>query len=98
MMKSRNNYLATGNILNYWLMPLLLVAGMMTHVKAATYYSQSGGILNLNDTVNWNSLRTGGTAATRPISSAFTTANNIFVIQGTGNGGTSPHQVESSIA
>ena len=52
---------------------------------AATYYSQlTGDPTNL---ANWNTNRLGG--GTSP--SNFTTSGDIFIIQGTGNGGTSPH-------
>ena len=55
---------------------------------AATYYSQSS---NSSPTTlaNWNTVRAGGGSAP----ANFTTGGDVFVIQGTGNGGTTPHTV-----
>jgi hypothetical protein len=56
-----------------------------------TYYSQSGGDgLTLS---RWNTIRLGGGS-----SPGNFTSNDIFVIQGTGNGGTSPHAITTSAA
>ncbi len=52
---------------------------------AATYYSQATGTFNTLS--NWNTNRLGG--GTSP--TVFNVASDIFIVQGIGNGGTSPH-------
>src|SRR5918996_721064 len=66
---------------------LALMCGI---ASAATYYSQ--GSVAPNTLANWNTNRLGGGAAP----ASFVVAGDIFVIQGTGNGGTSPHSMTTS--
>src|SRR6185437_6592003 len=54
-----------------------------------TYYSQ--GNLAPNLTSSWNTIRGGGGAAPPNF-----TSGDIFVVQGTGNGGTTPHSMTTS--
>lgn len=74
-------------------MSFLLIAGTLKNANAVTYYSQAGGSQDINTLNYWNSNRLGG--GTNPAN--LTTAGNIFVIQGSGNGGTSPHSVTTSV-
>jgi hypothetical protein len=70
---------------------LLLALFFMTlTVQAATYYST--GSVAANTLTNWKTNRDG--TGTSPAN--FTTAGDIFIIQGTGNGGTSPHTMTTA--
>ncbi len=66
------------------------IAMMSSSAWAVTYYSQ--GSVTPSTLANWNTNRLGGGATP----ANFTTAGDIFVIQGTGNGGTSPHNMTTS--
>ena len=68
---------------------LLLLMILGVGAFAATYYSQ--GSLAANLTTSWNTNRAGGGSAP----SNFTTAGDVFVIQGTG-GGSSNHAMTTS--
>lgn len=62
-------------------------------ISAATYYSTAGGTQNLTTLSFWKPTRVGtGTSPTN------FTSGDIFVVQGTGNGGTTPHLITSSTA
>jgi len=71
---------------------LLIILFFITDCFAATYYSKSSSDANVPS--NWNTVRDG--SGTDADASAFITAGNIFIIQGTGNGGTSPHSMTTS--
>ncbi len=80
-------------ITHYWykmflslLLPIVLLIVPIINLSATTYYSK--GNLAANTLANWNSDRD-GISGTAP--SNFTTAGDVFVVQGTGNGGTTPH-------
>jgi hypothetical protein len=64
---------------------LLCVVFLGTSAEATTYYST--GSVDLATLTNWKTARDG--TGTSP--SGFTTAGDVFVIQGSGNGGTTPH-------
>src|SRR6185436_1886818 len=89
----RKNYIPASfkNILTYWLMSFLLVAGT-TKVDATTYYSTAGGTQNLTTLAFWNSIRTGGGSTP-----ANFTSGDIFVIQGTGGGLGAPHSITNTV-
>ena len=70
---------------------LLLCTGCFAFAAGTTYYSQ--GSTTVNTLTNWNTNRLGGGA-----SPANFTSGDIFVIQGTGNGGTSPHSMTTGAA
>ena len=72
----------------FLLFTISLFIGMVAN--AITYYSQSSSAAQT--LANYNSNRLGGGS----IPANFTTAGDIFVIQGTGNGGTSPHTMTVS--
>ena len=61
---------------------------------ATTYYSQTAGVAAPATLASWNTVRLGGGSAP----TVFTGAGDIFVVQGTGNGGTSPHTVTGTAA
>ena len=61
---------------------------------ATTYYSQTAGVAAPATLASWNTVRLGGGSSP----TVFTTAGDIFVVQGTGNGGTSPHTVTGTAA
>jgi len=65
------------------------VSAMSTIASASTYFSQ--GSVTPNTLTNWNTVRLGGGS-----SPANFTSGDIFVIQGTGNGGTSPHSMTTT--
>lgn len=66
---------------------ILLVWLFSISLNATTYYST--GSTNLNTLTNWNTERNGtGTSPTD-----FVSPGDVFVIQGSGNGGTTPHQM-----
>ena len=58
---------------------------------AATFYSQSSSAPNT--AANWNTARDG--SGTNAVAGDFT-AGNIFIVQGSGNGGTTPHTMTTS--
>ncbi len=73
------------------LFAILFVCCMGNCAMATTYYSQSSS--SVNTLANWNTNRLGG--GTSPTNF---TSNDIFVVQGTGNGGTSPHSMTTASA
>lgn len=60
--------------------------------NANYFYSQTSGIPTTLS--NWNSNRAGGGSSP----ANFTTAGNVYVIQGIGNGGTTPHTMTTTAA
>lgn len=62
----------------------------MANVFGTTYYST--GNLAANLLTSWNSARDGSGSAP----ANFTTSTDVFIIQGTGNGGTTPHSMTTS--
>lgn len=62
-------------------------------VNAITYYST--GSVDPTVLANWNSNRD-GSGGTTP--SNFSTSSDIFIVQGTGNGGTTPHTMTNTTA
>ncbi|HKR04976.1 MAG TPA: T9SS type A sorting domain-containing protein [Bacteroidia bacterium] len=91
-MRTKNHPNYSLNIFKYWLMSILLIIGMLKNVNAVTYYSQAGGPVDLNTLAGWNTNRLGGGSTPANL----TTAGNTFVIQGSGNGGTSPHLITNT--
>ncbi|MFM2266359.1 MAG: hypothetical protein RLZ77_1779, partial [Bacteroidota bacterium] len=75
-------------ILNRLLLLALFFMSLTAH--AVTYYST--GSVAANTLTNWKTNRDG--TGTSPAN--FTTAGDIFIIQGTGNGGTSPHTMTTA--
>jgi len=71
---------------------ILILLSALT-AKATPYYSRG----NLDPTVvtNWNSNRDGSNGTTP---GNFTTTGDAFIIQGTGNGGTTPHSMINTTA
>lgn len=71
---------------------LLLILFFYTNSYSTNYYSKSS--IDASNPSNWNTARDG--SGTDADASAFTTAGNIFIIQGSGNGGTTPHSMTTA--
>ncbi len=71
----------------------LSIMGFAAELSATTYYSTAGGTQNLTTLSFWKPTRAG--TGTSPASFIL---GDIFVIQGSGNGGTTPHVIVSSTA
>jgi hypothetical protein len=69
------------------LITLMVLVAAFNLVHATTYYSKNNG--NPGTVANWSSTRDGSGGAP----GGFVTSGDIFVVQGTGNGGTTPHSM-----
>jgi PKD domain len=77
-------------VISFWAVCMLLLT-MSTITEAATYFSTAGGTQNPNTLTFWKTVRDGTGSSPANFSSG-----DIFVVQGSGNGGTTPHLITTN--
>lgn len=90
-MKSILNNTKQHNIVRCFIAIFILLLHVSINSNAATYYSTAGGTLNPTTLTFWKTARNG--TGTSP---ANFTSGDIFVVQGSGNGGTTPHLITTN--
>jgi hypothetical protein len=90
-MKSILNNTKQHKIVRCFIAVFMLLLLVSINSNAATYYSTAGGTLNPNTLTFWKTARNG--TGTSP---ANFTSGDIFVVQGSGNGGTTPHLITTN--
>jgi len=90
-MKSIFNYTKQHKIVRCCIAVFMLLLHVSINSNAATYYSTAGGTLNPNTLTFWKTARNGTGA-----SPANFTSGDIFVVQGSGNGGSTPHLITTN--
>ena len=90
-MKSIFNYTKQHKIVRCCIAVFMLLLHVSINSNAATYYSTAGGTLNPTTLTFWKTARNGTGA-----SPANFTSGDIFVVQGSGNGGSTPHLITTN--